>query len=143
MTKKDFLANLKRINMLRQKEERKFPRLNAYHLAKYRLVSKPQDQVVVTSIKDISGGGTCMRVEEKLPVSSVIQLYINFPQFSHPIPSLAKVIWIKKVGRTNRYDVGIQFLEIEEVLHREIVKRIDYVSKIIKEKGGEKNEGVA
>lgn len=122
------------MNTLEQKDRRKFPRLSAYHLAKYRLISNPQDQLVMASIKDIGGGGICLRSEEKLPVSSVVQLYINFPQFSQPIPTLTKVVWIKKIGKSKRYDVGIQFLELEEILRQGIVKRIDYVCKRVKEK---------
>lgn len=120
--------------MLRKKEKRKYPRLNAYHLVKYRLISSPQAELVTASIKDISGGGFCLRTEEGLPVSTGIQLFINFPQFSQPIPSLAKVVWIKKLGKSKRYELGLQFLEIEEVLRQEITKRIDYVRRRVRRK---------
>ena len=121
--------------MLRQKERRKFLRLSAYHLAKYHVISGVKGgQKVIVPIKDISGGGFCLLVDEELPVSTVIQVYIQFPGITQPIPCLAKVLWKKYLKRIKRYQVGAQFIEIEEILRREIVKRIDDVCKRAKEK---------
>ena len=113
-------------NMLENKERRKFVRLNAYHLVKYRLISEQKQGLVIASIKDISGGGVCLSVEEELPKGSVLQVYINYPGFSAPIPCLAKVSWSKQIGKTNRYELGLEFLEIEDLLRQEIIQRIDY-----------------
>lgn len=121
--------------MLRQKERRKFPRLSAYHLAKYRVISGAKGgQKVIVPIKDISGGGFCFLVDEELPVSTVIQVYIQFPGIAQPIPCLAKVLWRKYLKRIKRYRLGAQFIEIEEILRREIEKHIDDVYKRAKEK---------
>lgn len=112
------------------KERRVYPRLGIYHLAKYRLISRPQEPLVVASVKDISGGGIRLKVDEKIPLSSVIQVYINFPHISEPIPSLAKVVWIRKIHRSNRYEVGLQFLEMENILRQAVIKQVENVTKI-------------
>lgn len=121
--------------MLREKERRKFTRLSAYHLAKYHVISGAKGgQKVIVPIKDISGGGFCLQVDEELPVSAVIQVYIQFPGIAQPLPCLAKVLWRKYLKRIKRYRVGAQFIEIEEILRQEIVKHIDDVCKRVEEK---------
>ncbi len=108
---------------------RKHPRLHAYHLVKYKLLSSPENKFVTASVKNISGGGVCLRSVEKLPVSSVLEIYISFPQLSEPIPGVVKVVWVKKLKKEPLYESGIQFLNIEEALRDVIIKRVDYVYK--------------
>ena len=119
--------------MLEKNEKRKHTRLGVYHLVKYRLVSELDKGEFLTSIKDISDGGLCLRTNEKLPISSMIQLYINFPSFPKPVSSLAKVVWVNQVGKMNKYDTGIQFSDIEEALRSEIARRVESVIKKVEE----------
>ena len=112
--------------MLEKKDRRKFARLNAYHLAKYRLISEDKNALILASIKDISGGGACLKTCMEITRGSVLQVYINFPQFSSPVPCLAKVAWVKKIGKTGCYELGLEFLEIEDFLRENITRRIDY-----------------
>jgi len=124
------------------KERRKFRRLYTYHLAKYHIVSKPKEdqQPVIAAIRDIGGGGICLQAEEALPISCVIQLYINFPQFPKPIPCLARVTWVKRIGRTGKFEIGMHFIDIEEIFRQAIIKRIESVHSIVEEKGAKKHE---
>jgi c-di-GMP-binding flagellar brake protein YcgR len=115
------------MNKLRENEQRKFARLKAYHLAKYRLVTEDKKELVFASIKDISGGGACLKTGVDIPKGSFLQIYFNFPYLSSPIPCLAKVVWGKRVGKANHYELGLEFLEIEDVLRQGIVQRIDDV----------------
>lgn len=117
------------MNMIGRKDRRKYTRLDAYFLAKYRLVSDPNKESVLASVKDIGGGGICMRVEGDIPVSSIIQIYINFPQVLQSVPTLAKVVWSRKMGRSNRFEIGAQFMEIEEVLQKDIIQHVDNIAK--------------
>lgn len=126
------------MNTIEQKERRRQSRLNAYHLVKYLLATEQQGPVLA-SVKDISAGGLCLRTREKLPVSGVIQLHINFPQLQEAIPTTAKVIWVRKLGKVNRYEAGIQFLNIEQAFRDLIIKRIDGVNEITA-KNKEKNK---
>ncbi len=114
------------MNMLEKKERRKFIRLEIYHLAKYRLASEGDKSLTIASIKDISGGGACLKVKEDIPKGSVLQLYINSPHFSSPVPCLAKVAWVKKIGKTGKYELGLEFLEMEDLLRKGIIQGIDY-----------------
>lgn len=114
------------------KYRRNYLRLNAYHLAKYRLIQKTGDKPIIAAVKNIGGGGICLQIEEYLPISSIIQLYINFPKLSRPIPTLAKVVWIRKVGNRNMYEAGIEFVDIEQIFRNAIVKSVDAVQRVTK-----------
>ena len=113
--------------MLTKQEKRKFLRLNVYHLVKYRLTSQREWQTAIASIRDISAGGVCLRTEEKIAKDSILQININFPKLSSPLSCLAKVVWVKKISKANRFETGLEFFEIEDLLRQEITQRIDYV----------------
>ena len=115
-------------NSKQLKEKRTYPRLTAYHLAKYRMLSwSDKDKYVIASIKDISGGGISLLTDEDIPVSSIIQLLIQFPAFPKPIPSLAKVVWKKHLKSIKKFKMGLEFIEIEEMLRAKVVNRLEYV----------------
>lgn len=115
--------------MRKIQEKRKYVRLKVYHLAKYRPASseKEQAQPILVRLKDIGAGGVCLRTEEYLPVSSLIQLEINFPASDHPIFSIAKIAWIKEIGKSKRYEVGAQFVNLEESVSKIIDEQVKLV----------------
>lgn len=84
---------------------------------------------IFATISDISGGGVCIRTQECLPVSSLIELKINFPHIATSIFALAKVIWVRQRGRGRRYEVGMQFVEIEESIRKIIDEQVAQVYK--------------
>lgn len=114
--------------MKKASEKRGHLRADIYHLIKYKPVSG-EKTTVLASLKNISGGGICLVAEEEIPVSTVLQIYINFPHLPQPIPAVAKIVWLKKVGKGNRFHAGLQFLEIDEVLRQGIVRRVETVYK--------------
>lgn len=121
--------------MKEHKEKRRFPRLPAYHLAKYAKSSGPGTAVkVIASVKDISGGGACIEVKEDLPLQAILQLYIQFPGTNGAIPCLAKVAWKKFIKSLNRYRVGVQFLEIDDISRRGISEHVNKVFSIVGKK---------
>lgn len=111
------------------KDKRVHPRSRAYFLTKYKLISTPTDKntLVLTSTKDISGGGMRLKLNQYIPVSSVIQLYINFPAFPSPIPTLAKIMWIRKIKWKNAYEAGVQFVDMEEPAKKAISDQVRMV----------------
>lgn len=117
------------MSKIRGKERRKAIRLQAYHLAKYRPASseKEQAQPILVALKDIGAGGVCLRTEEYLPVSTQIDLRINFPGLDYPISSIAKVVWIRQIGKTKRYEVGAQFINLEESVSKLIDEQVKLV----------------
>lgn len=119
---------------IEKSERRKFVRFHTYHLAKYRplLDSESKTATILSSLRDIGGGGVCLRAKEKLPLSSVVQLTINFPQLPEPIICKARVVWVKRLETINQYELGLQFLEISDAWRQEIMQRIDFTFKKIR-----------
>lgn len=120
---------------MQKKEERQFGRLGAYHLVKYKAVTQEGEESapVLATIKDIGTGGVCLRSEEYLPVSTTIELKINFPHLSTPIFALGKVIWIKQRKKGKFYEIGVQFFEIEESMRKIIDEQTKSVYRRLKE----------
>ncbi|HLD82814.1 MAG TPA: PilZ domain-containing protein [Candidatus Omnitrophota bacterium] len=114
---------------MRKEDRRKFKRLKAYHLAKYRPLSgvKEEAAAVSVSLKDIGAGGVRLDTEEYLPVSSLIELSINFPNIPSPITAIARVVWVKKRDKGRFYEVGAQFVEIEEPVRKLIEEHLKLV----------------
>lgn len=115
---------------MQEQERRGFIRLQAYHCVKYKLLS-PEDReahlFIPATIRDISGGGVCLRTEEALPESALIELKINFPHIATSIFALAKIIWTKQRDKVRRYDVGVEFVEIENAMRQTIDEQIKLV----------------
>ena len=121
-----------------KKNRREFIRLQAYHCVKYRLLSTVDTQAhpfTTATVKDISGGGVCLRTEELLPESSSIELKINFPHISTYLSVVAKVVWIKQRDRIRRYDIGMRFMDIDEILRKIIDGQVKMVYRRINKKG--------
>jgi Tfp pilus assembly protein PilZ len=115
--------------------KRSFIRLAAYHIVKYKPLSTENQEAipVLATIKDIGAGGVCLRTTEYLPVSSTIELKINFPFRATPIFTIAKVAWIKKRDQGRYYEVGAQFMEIEDSARNLIDRHLKYVLRSAKE----------
>lgn len=111
-------------------ERRKFLRFTAYHLAKYRLINAAdKDELpVLASLKDVSAGGIRLRAQEDIPISSLLELKINFPFLDYPVTALAKVIWSKKLKKPGLYEVGAQFTRIDESARKAIDGQIKFAA---------------
>ena len=114
---------------MRKDNRRQFIRLKAYHLIKYRPISddrKGADRIIA-SIRDIGAGGICFVTDDYLPNASLIEIKINFPHLNEPVFALAKVVWVKQIKKTRRYEVGAQFIEIDESVRHFIDEQVKFV----------------
>ncbi|HNX82455.1 MAG TPA: PilZ domain-containing protein [Candidatus Omnitrophota bacterium] len=119
---------------MRNEIKREFIRLKAYHLVKYRLLTEKgaSSERVLASIKDIGAGGVCLKVEEYLPVATLLEVDINFPQINTSLSALVKIVWVKQIKRTKRYEIGAQFVEIKTGMKELIdqkVKNVHFLTK--------------
>ena len=120
----------------KREERRKHLRLKVYHLVKYRVISdeSPQPHPLLASIKDIGAGGICLITEEPLDVSANLQLQINFPDLKKPVFTLGRVAWLKQVAKMNRYEVGVEFVNIEASLRALIDGDVRFVYRKLKKR---------
>lgn len=123
---------------MQAENRRKFIRLKAYHLAKYRPVSGDNTEVdrIIASVKDIGAGGICFVTEERLPVSSLVEIKINFPHLSEPVCALAKIAWVKSKKNSRRYRIGAEFVKIEDSTRQIIDDQVRFVEGSLKKRGG-------
>lgn len=121
--------------MLRRREKRKFPRLNVYHLVKYRLASWPPDKGrVLAFIRNIGAGGMQLVTNEPLLLHNVLEVQINFPRLPQPIFCKAKAVAVNKISKTNKFKISLQFIEIDELCRKNIAESAECINKIVKGK---------
>jgi len=114
---------------MRTDNRRQFIRLKAYHLVKYRPISEDKKEAdrIIASIRDIGAGGICFVTDDYLPNASLIEIKINFPHLNDPVFALAKVVWVKQIKKSRRYEIGAQFIEIDESVRRFIDEQVKFV----------------
>lgn len=110
-------------------ERRKFPRLNAKLLVKYRVLEKGKKRKESES-KDIGGGGIKLFLNERLLKDTPLELEINIPGEGKPIVAEGRVVWSKEVGCGSGeelgewFDTGIMFTKIEPLEQCRILKYV-------------------
>lgn len=116
---------------MRKKERREFIRVAVYHLAKYKTSADAggSDLPELAYIRDIGGGGVCLRTDKPVALSSLLQLKINFPLMRVPVFALAKAVWVKQIKKDKVYDVGLQFIEIDDSVRGLIKDKLDLLHK--------------
>jgi c-di-GMP-binding flagellar brake protein YcgR len=92
-------------------ERRKFVRLKAHHLLKYKLMDKEE---ALSFARNISAGGVLFHAEEFIPEGSMVELLVNFPSYPGPIKAVAKVVRVVPLPKVGGFDIGAEFVNIEE-----------------------------
>jgi len=113
-------------------ETRKFVRIEWPVIIKYKTIEEPytQDRVVG---KNMSEGGACFIVYERLQKGARLDMQIEFPFDTVPIFAKGEVRWVKKIGEelTKAFEVGFMFTEIDPKDQRRFKM---YLEKEVKER---------
>jgi hypothetical protein len=64
---------------------------------------------------DISEGGVRIRVQEFIPLRTVLTLKIHLNNPVRTLPVKGEVVWVREVPHSEVFDVGIRFLEVEQI----------------------------
>ena len=90
--------------------------MHGYRLAKFSILSESKEEkLILSSIKNIGGGGACLRIEKPLPVDTILNVHIHDPKAHHILrPRMAKVIWLKKLPKLGVYEAGIKFVQPDD-----------------------------
>lgn len=97
--------------MLR-KNHRKYSRLPAHHLLKYRILEAQEAKV--SFARNLSAGGVLFYAHEYIPVASIVELTINFPGAEQPIKVRASVLRVKEMKKIGGFEVAAQFVDLDE-----------------------------
>lgn len=108
-------------------EERLYERLNLPIKVNYEVSTRPH-QVRGTISKNISGGGICLSLTEKLIPDTTLIINISTPKPRREDYRIkGKIVWTRRIevsgGRNSSayYDTGIQFLEADPIIIGKIV----------------------
>ena len=124
---------------MNKKDRRRQKRIKAYHLVKCKRVFSQEGKPTVTisaAIQDMGSGGVRLSTDTLLSLSNLLELRIHFPALQSPIATLAKVVWVKQYKKTKRYEVGAEFVGIEDSVRKAVDERIQSVYKRIESKMG-------
>ena len=94
------------------KERRKFIRLKAHHLLKYRVAGKGEEEL--SFVRNISAGGALFVAKEDIPCDSTVELEINFPQHPHSIKVVSRVVRSRALKKMGGFEVGVEFVNVDE-----------------------------
>ena len=98
-------------------ERRCFTRVNSDMPVRYNF-SKMSNNAKAVETKNISIGGICMSIDEKLALHDQVSLEIELPGLSASINAKGEIVWVKEnrsqSGRAGirHFDVGIEFKDL-------------------------------
>ena len=93
-------------------EKRKFVRIPAFAEISYRLIKSVKTTGALS--KDISRDGLRFLVNEFIPKESVLKIKIGLQRVPYSFEVMAEVKWIKKRFSNERYEIGVQFIEVPQ-----------------------------
>ena len=59
---------------------------------------------------DISEGGLRLNVHEFIPLNTIVRLQIHVSDPERVLAAQGRVVWVREVPQSDRYDVGIEFV---------------------------------
>jgi c-di-GMP-binding flagellar brake protein YcgR len=124
---------LQKGTIMRKAEKRKFPRLSFDVELKYKVLNSPSPKTQESRVKNISTGGLCIMILEKVKIRTPLKLEISLPHEDKPIVAKGKVAWVEKLTIVSTetyvsYDCGVEFVDIspqdQESINRHIMFNI-------------------
>lgn len=107
-------------------ERRKFIRIPEASQITYRVVSQSKTAQFVT--QNLSQGGVRFFVHDFVPVGSILKIKINFEKAYFNVEALAQVKWVEEDLLSERFEVGVKFIDIPPHTTKCI---IDYINNIL------------
>ncbi len=114
-------------------ETRAFPRIDVHHLVKYRVKSDANFKAVIAGVINISGNGILFKASKQIPKDTELELEVNFPGLERPFQVIARVVR-NQVRDKGGFKVAAHFTEIKETERTQLVRKIDFVLKKLKER---------
>lgn len=102
-------------------ERRAFPRLDETLPLRLELLDGAASSIESTTA-NISHGGLAIRHGDPLPISTRVKGSITFP--GGQVPFMGKIVYVEEMS-DRLYDVGIQFLEIDETARQLVLAHSD------------------
>ena len=94
---------------MKEINNRKYPRLNSYLPLRYKIRGRSEFGSSLT--RDISISGMRFTTQDYIKPTTDISVEINL--LSKIISSIGRVKWSQSLPHSNRYQIGLEFIEIE------------------------------
>ena len=114
-------------------EKRRFPRLLMNVEVEYAVAGIEDAELYTTGSKNVSEGGICVIVFEKVACGTIVNLKFEMPEWNRFITAKGKIAWMRELTfdknqSCDMYEAGIEFVEINPEDRRKINEYI--ISKI-------------
>lgn len=111
-------------------DKRKYPRVKANYIARYRPNDSEKQNYQMVTLKNISAGGALFTTDEKLSVNSNLDIDLNIPGSKHT-PLNAVVLRIKQVPRMalELYETAVKFNT-----EKAYSSSINYINELVEKK---------
>ena len=90
-------------------DQRQYQRFSFREAVAYQTAG--EDPLSGSLSADISQAGVRIRIQEFIPLRTIVHLKIHLTNPLHTVPVKGQVIWVREVPHSENYDVGIRFLE--------------------------------
>lgn len=111
-------------------DKRKFPRLNLS--CEIKIQALDNNEVVSAVTENVGAGGVCLMADKALDRFSTCEVRLDLGEGSQIIECKGKVVWIIPTkdakGKKNKYDIGIEFVDIPEEGLQILRKRIEEIA---------------
>jgi len=108
-------------------ERRKFIRIPESSQISYEILSELKARDYLT--RDISQGGIRFFVHEFIRRNSILKIRLTLAKTTFYFEALVKVVWIREDTLSERYEVGVEFIDIPQNATEHL---IDYIRSVLK-----------
>ncbi|MBD3264793.1 MAG: hypothetical protein GF375_06800 [Candidatus Omnitrophica bacterium] len=110
-----------------QRERRRFVRVPLHARISYRVLPKTKVKRFLT--RDISRGGVRFYVDEFIPKGNLLEVTLKLEGVSLIFEACVRVQWIAEQTRSERYEVGAEFVNIHHEAARYLMQYIENMVK--------------
>lgn len=107
------------------RERRKYMRIPEESEVTYKVLTAPKLNMFLT--KDISQGGICFFIQESVPQNSLLEIRLALEKIPFSFKTIVKTKWIRKVAHSERYEVGVEFVNLSEDATKHLLQYIKSV----------------
>ncbi|MFA5271448.1 MAG: PilZ domain-containing protein [Candidatus Omnitrophota bacterium] len=109
------------------KERRRFVRIPESSEITYRIVSETRTEHFIT--QNISRGGVRFFVHEFIPQGTLLKIKLKLKKTCFSFEALAQVRWIEEDTFSERFEIGVQFIDIS---HNSTKYLLHYIDTLLK-----------
>ncbi|MDP3143512.1 MAG: PilZ domain-containing protein [Candidatus Omnitrophota bacterium] len=91
-------------------ERRKFVRIWESSQISYQIMPNMKAGDYLT--RDLSQGGLRFFVHEFIPLNTLLKIRINLEKKYFAIEAVVKIVWIKEIPMSERFEIGVEFVNI-------------------------------